>query len=91
VVFAGHRTDLALVYRALVEIVTNGETGRGWCARIPRSLLDAALVGALADLARLLAWGARAREEVLQRFRFDRQVEAIHARSKEAQAALGAP
>jgi len=37
----------------------------------------AALVGALADPARLLAWGARAQEEAPQRFRFDRQVEAV--------------
>ncbi|HOX47496.1 MAG TPA: glycosyltransferase family 4 protein [Myxococcota bacterium] len=61
---------------ALAEIVTDGETGRLVWAEGAEAL-GAALAEALADPARLAVWGARARAEALQRFRLDRQVEAI--------------
>jgi len=123
VVFAGYRTDLARVYRALdlfvllapgndgscraaleamatgvgvlarprgalAEIVTDGEAGRLVREDSPAAL-GAALVEALSDPARLAAWGARAREEVLSRFRLDRQVEAIQGLYAAALAAPG--
>jgi hypothetical protein len=90
VVFAGYRTDLALLYRALVEIVTNGETGRLVRKDSPAAS-GAALVGALADPARHLGWDARAREEALQRIRFDHQVAGIQTMCKAALEAPGAP